>query len=69
MTALKYRQSYACLGSRGKATGKAGSQAVWKRVSLLKAFSYVKKIYISCRLMLLVAVTSKEKSPGVSDSA
>lgn len=45
--------------------GKAGSQAVWKRVSLLKAFSYVKKTGIYCRPMLWVAVNSK----GASDSA
>lgn len=38
-------------------------------VSLLKAFSYVKKTDIYGRPMLSVAVNSKEKSPGVSDSA
>lgn len=49
--------------------GKAGSQAVWKCVSLLKAFSYVRKTGIYCRPMLWVAVNNKEKSPGISDSA
>lgn len=45
------------------------SHCIETYMSCWRHFFYIKKIDISCRLMVLVAVTSKEKSFGVSDTA
>lgn len=57
------------LGKQGVNRWSWISHCIETYTALLKAFLYVKKIGISCKLMFLVAVISKEKSLGVSGTA